>query len=48
MYIKESNLSDWEKANGVISYGTLIDALNADMVLCNKIVEVDWDLLGNI
>lgn len=48
MYIKESNLSDWEKTNGVISYGTLIDALNADMVLCNKIVEVDWDLLGNI
>ena len=27
MYIKESNLSDWEKTKGVISYGTLIDAL---------------------
>lgn len=48
MYIKKSNLSNWEIEKGVISYGTIINALNADMVLCNKIVEVDWDLLGNI
>ena len=48
MYIKEKNLTDWEKQKGVLSYGTVIDALNADMVLCNKIVEVDWDVLGNI
>lgn len=48
MYIKEKNLHDWEIENGMISYGTIIDALNADMVLCNKIIEVDWDVLSNI
>lgn len=48
MYIKEKNLTNWEIEKGVISYGTIIDALNADMVLCNKIVEVDWDVLQNI
>lgn len=45
MYIKEKNLNEYEKQNKIISYGSLIDSMNINMVLCNKIIEVDWECL---
>lgn len=46
-YVLESKLNEYEREHKRISYKTLCDFLFYDMILCNKILEVDEYLLEN-
>ena len=46
-YVLESKLNEYEREHKRISYATLCDFLFSDMILCNKILDVDYNLLDN-
>lgn len=46
-YVLESKLNEYEREHKRISYATLCDFLFSDMILCNKILDVDYNLLEN-
>lgn len=46
-YVLESKLNEYEREHKRISYKTLCDFLFYDMILCNKILDVDYNLLEN-
>ena len=43
-YVSESNLTDYEKETGYISYKRLVDYLFNSMILCNNIQEVLYEV----
>lgn len=51
MYLCKSrfnDLNEYEKKHGKISYKTLLNYYNRDMILCNNIVNIDDSIYDNI
>ena len=47
-YLKETDRNEEEKRTGKASYFSVIDRYISDLVLCNKIIEIDPSIWDNI